>query len=531
MNRARCVVAVALTLCCLHVTASEAVAQEVTSRDRLREVTTHLVPYSTGGTTLEALGELAVLSRSFDPRTAATARFLRAAAAVDLLVYSNLNESSSLPSELAEALGTNPTEMINHIDSELSASRGSFAEQAASCHVVLSCASREDWSRCMSQLRDVADSGRAGATAARLMLFERMVRAAEQARSGPPARATALLVEQGTQLCAAPRSDTVARHCSAAEGERDELLRQAALVRAVVHHATQDLQVLRRFASGGDPLARLSSTWLEQAVDRMGWSILPQPFTATSFTNLTLPPSSSPATLPPLELLVVSRSGVSVALTPATVATVTGPVQLDERAGFSLPGREVVSLPARFRAVIRPVPQVTSALRELREGVARTLQPLGENGPTWLAPERPVLGLLVDRDVGLIDLARYVASAQRAGYERFALLGMREDGRLGVVPAEFGTLQAGPEPSDLPRLRVGPREMSFTPSEGNAVTVSRDDFAGSATTWAGQLSSGRRSFAAQGRIALSFGVVFPAIDAIMSSAPSSTPPVFVLLPP
>ena len=499
--------------------------------DELREVTSRLVPYDTNGDTLEALGELQVLGRSLDPRTAATARFLRAAAAVDLIVYARLTRSVTLLGDLSDALDTTADEMVNQIEVELSASRGSFAVEAASCQTVLSCASGQDWERCSTQLGEVASSNRAGSTAARLLLFERMVQAAEQARGSSSERASALLAEAGARVCEAPSTPTVADHCADSATERDELLRQAALVQAVTGHTVHDVQTLRRFATGGDPMARLSSSWLERAMGRIGWSIVTQPFSPSSFADLTLPPSASPSTLPPLELLVISRTGVSVALAPATVVTAMGPFRLDERVGVALPGRQVVALPARFRAVVRPIPPITEALRELREGVAQALRPLGASGPTWLTTESPALGLIVDRSVTLIDLARYVVSAQRAGYESFALLGLRDDGQLGVISAEFGTMRAGPEPADLPRLRIGPREVGFAIDQGHTVTLTREEFAASAPSLAGHLSQDRRAFAAQGRLALGYGVVFSPIDALMSSAPRRPPPVLVLLPP
>lgn len=531
MDRARRIVTLILVAVAVSIP-GRVRAQDEAPRLRLRQVTNALVPYRPDGDSLDALVELAELGRSVDPRVAATARFLRAAASVDLFVYSDLTDDPRLRESLAAALGVELADLVSHIDQELrDAALGAFAPEVESCRTVLACAADPAREGCTTRIRRVADSGRAGATAARLMIFEAMVRTAEESRAGPAARATALLVEQGSQLCASPQLPAVARPCQAAANERDQPRRQAALVRAVIAQAAQDLRTLRQFAEGGDPMARLASGWLDGAVERMGWSLLPQPFTTTSFADLTLPGSDNPSTLPPLELLVVSRSGVSVALTPATVVTVDGPLQLDEEAGFPLPGRRVLALPAEFRPVVLPVSEVTEALGELRQSVTRVLEPLGDNGPTWLPPQQATLGVLVDRGVLLVDLARFVVSAQRAGYERFILMGLRDDGQLGVIPADFGTVRDGPEPRNLPRLRVSPLDVSFTPNAGIPVEASHDEFPGLAPPLAGELAGGRHSFAAQGRIALTYGRVFPAIDAIMAAAPSGTPPVHFLLPP
>jgi len=129
------------------------------------------------------------------------------------------------------------------------------------------------------------------------------------------------------------------------------------------------------------------------------------------------------------------------------------------------------------------------------------------------------------------DLAHYIASARSAGFQRYRLFGAREDGELGAIWADLGAIQDGPEPADLPLLRIYSQGVRFTSSAGGMIEVRREELADALPRFVRHLSSSRRSFAVQPRPDQTYGVVLPVIDALMSAAPNGTLPVYLMLPP
>lgn len=498
---------------------------------RLAAAMGSLAPYDLDGQTLAALDELASLAESLDSTVASTARFLRAAAAVELLAYARLTDDDELAAQLARAMRVPAADLVWAVERDLGtcARRGSLARQAASARAVLEClAPTADAAACAPRLRQVADSDRAGASAARLLLLDRVVRAAEAARRQPPGQAVDALVGAAGPLCAATTDAALRAACGAAAGPDAEA--RTAVAQATLEAAAADVAALRCAAAGGDPLAGLAESWLEGARSRMGWLVLSRPLDPAALPEIRLPEATAEPTAPPMTLLVVGRDAVTVGMSPATILGPEGAVRLDERTGLGLPGRRVLSLPGSFRAVIRPVPEVTAALTEARTAVGEALDAQGEGGPEWLASERDVLGLLVDSGTTLVDLARYVASAREAGFQRFALFGVRQDGRLAAVRADVGSVQDGP-PAAVPRVTVGPTEVTLSGPTGPAPRFQRrGELARLGQAAVAQLVSEPRTFAVEGRPMMPFGIVFPSMDAVVAAAQPEPSRCLLLLP-
>lgn len=502
------------------------------ARVALQREISRLVPYdlSESGQTFEALAALAPLFESLDPRTASTARFVRAAAAVDLLAFAAVVGEGGLRRRVADALATEIPRLGRVLDQELEgASCGFFAVEVRSLRSILPCVVGPADVDCRDRFRAVAASGGAGAMASRLMLLDEVLTPARRAQRANPEERARLVVSVVDELCGNPPNAEVSLSCEALENIDDERL-SGARVRVVSAHAAQVLRSLRRYEEGGDPLGALSSTWIDRAQRQLGWTIVREPFSPATVPHVTPPLTNGLATLPPLELLIVTRRGVYTALSPATLESGAGSERLDELLELGLPGRQVLELPGRFRPVVRPLPDVVEGLESMRQAVEEVFRAHGGDQPTWSSDSGRSLGLLVDGDVSIVDLARYVQSAQRAGYERFELLGRRDDGQLAVVDAEFGSLRRGPHPRQVPRMRIGPREVRFTPNGGNAITVPRADVGQLAEEAAPHLESGRLLFTAVGRPMMPYRFVLPPIGAVAAAAEEHRAPMLFLLP-
>lgn len=501
-------------------------AEEASPGRQLREITSRLVPYDMDGTTLEAIAELEGLQDSLNPRVAATARFLRVAAAVDLLSYAELTSNAQIRSALAEAFSTNPEALPGVIQEAVDGvNSGTFRQQAQGYGVVLRCLSAPGDS-CAIDLRRVANSTSGAATAARLLLLEPLLAAVEAARRAPPSCAERNLAEAGASLCQAPATDELRSACEQANAENGDSRR---LARAVFDQTLSDITALERAGRGNDPLVSLVRAWVDSARERAGWLVFAEPLQSTAVGSLNLPSATSEPTQPPLELLIVDSSRTVIALSPMTALQSSGSARMDEAAELSLPGRTILSGPYGFRALVRPIDSVTTALEEMRSTVDEILAAQAGDGPQWIACEHRPLGLLIDRDMMLADVARFVMSARRAGYQRFVLFGRRADGQLAALPATIGSASDSPQ-AGVPRLAISPRDIRFTREEGAAVEFSRRD-PNVGQTVAGMLNGHNPSFSVQATQAwMSYGLVFPTIDAVMAASTNNVQQCMFILP-
>ncbi len=501
---------------------------EVDDARRLRSVTSRLVPYEIGGTTLEAIRALERLVASPRLRVASTARFLRAAASVDLATFSILRRDEMALEALAAVLNVDREDLFEAIQQSCREVRGgAFEEQMRSYGVVAGCLDSPTTEECVASLRRAADSRGGGATAARLLVLEPTIRAIDAARDAPAAEVTMALARTAGPMCNSATGPLVEICRAAAVNGAD----QAALARAVFDLAVTDLRALDTAAEGHDPLVTFAQHWIAERRDRLGWLALPLAIRAESLTHSQLPRATSANTSSPLELLIIDSRGASIAIAPVLLTQIGGSTRIDEVAAAPLPGRTVLARPFRFRAVIRPVPEVETELRELRERVDALIEAQGQRGPAWLQSEQRVLGLIMDRDLMMADVARFVLSAQRAGYRRFALFGRHADGHLAVLSASAGSVEDGPSPRDLPRVSVGPRDIRFLRGASASAEFERNDpTVGQAV--ATLLNGHSPSFAVYGTQPwMTYGTVFPTIDAVMAAAAPNVQQCMLLLPP
>jgi len=299
----------------------------------------------------------------------------------------------------------------------------------------------------------------------------------------------------------------------------------------VFQQAQEDLEALERAGDGNDPLVALATDWVAGIRGRLGWLAFTQPLDQGAIAGLRLPAATSPSAASPIELLVIGLEEVSAALAPTTIIHSSGPQRLGTDGDFALPGKTIITAPFGFRPVIRPIKQVTEPLQGLRTQVDEAIESMGANGPEWLGSEGRVLGLIVDRGTTLVDLARYVSSARRAGYERFAFFGRRDDGQLAMIEVSAGSMADGPRPANMPRLRVGPADVSYTDSDGPPLSIPRREPERLGPAVARRLEGDSTRFAIQGRPMMTYGLVFPSIDAVVGAAHPANPACLFLLPP
>lgn len=535
LSRARCpgplghrALVLALALALAGVGSSPARAQDDDPAHQLSRAIAQLVPYDLDGTTPRALRTLDELASSPVQRIASTARFIRAAAEVDLLAFAMLSDDAELRAGLAAALRTTPEQLLSVVQAHVEqASSGSHAQQIAPSAQLLGCLDEATGTRCGPILRQVADSGGASATAARLYLLRSLIQAVEGARAGTPNRTISVLLEQSGPICAGPCRPEIARLCREVRGGGSARVR---LAEAVYRQAVEDVLALERAGRGDDPLVGLASGWVSTLRGRLGWLAFTQPFGAELVDGLTLPEATSPATPPPLELLIVGPEEVSLALSPTTMVRAGGNRRLGREGGFALPGKTLLRGPFHYRPVVRPIKGVTEPLGQLRGQVNAAIEAMGTGGPAWLAPDQRPLGLVVDRRTTLVDLSRYIKSARSAGYQRFMLLGRRQDGGLAALPATLDNTADGLGPGERPRLRIAPAAVEVTGSGGRTASFSHHDRGSLGGAVARLLDGSEPAFVVQGRPMMPFGLVFPTIDAVVTAAQPNDPECLVLLP-
>lgn len=504
-------------------------AEAQSSRRQLTNATMRLVPYDFEGNTLHALADISLLTDSLDERVAMTSRFLSAAASVDLYVYATLSQDDEALGALAQALGTSvdglPAEMERRCEA---ASIGAYVRVMASYRTVATCVEAPDEGQCGMQLRQVADGQVGASAAARLLLLGRVVDAVSQAMRQDASSIAAPLVAVSAPLCAAPSSQEVRQACEAARTQGGD---QTALARAVYAQALTDIAALDEARAGDDPFVNLVSEWVDQSRQNLGWLAFPIPLRDEHFTRSKLPrAASSPSSLPFEYLVLSSSEGASFALSPTLIVKGASTRRLDQENNLALPGKNVFPPPFSFRPVVRPVKQVTEALRGIRREVGRIFDSLGDNRPTWLRNEDRTLGIVVDHDMIMTDVARFIWSAREAGYENFAFVGRHDDGNLSAIPFVVAREDDRGDSSRLPTVIVGPTGVRlFIPQGPNMEFPRNDSRIGS--NIAGHLNGHNPTFAIHtSQPWMAYNWLFPTIDSIMHAGHPNVRQCVVLLP-
>jgi hypothetical protein len=500
-------------------------AQDDSAVQRLAIATSSLVPYDLDGDTLVGLAELAQLADGLNPEVVSRARFLATAAALDLLVYAELVDDVHVPAIVAASLGIEQASLTEWLQRNLTISSHELnPNDAASYSQILACYQQQDHHTCRSRLRRVADSQNAGATAARLLLLENVVRAVEASRLAPIDGMIAPLLQVAGPLCQGIAPESLPAACRAGGS-------QLGLAQFVLEQAASDIAALQRAMEGGDPLANHASTMTEDARARIGWNILPEPVNLRWFDDLTLPDSTRPATSIPLELLVVSRTALTVTLNPSRVYGLPEQLRVHGAGEFAPPGRQVLALPGNFRPAITPVGELTEALRDLRSQVDQALAPLGSDAPRWVNSRERPLGLLIDNTVILADLARFVASARRAGYHHFAIIGQRPDGQLVTATATSSASMDIEGVRPQPAVSIGPQDVRISSSRARSVTYPRSELGLIGREIAQHVNEGPLTYSIVARPMMRFGMVYPCIEAVATAVQLQDHPFLLILPP
>lgn len=504
-------------------------AQEQTARRQLTNATTRLVPYDFEGNTLHALADVSLLTDSLDERVALTSRFLSAAASVDLYVFATLSHDDEALGALAQALGTSTDGLSAELERRCeAASIGAYVRVMASYRTVASCVESPNEGQCGTQLRQVADAGVGASAAARLLLLGRVVEAVGQAMQQDASSVSAPLVAVSGPLCSAPTSQAVRQACEAAQAQGGD---QTALARAVYAQALTDIAALDEAGAGNDPFVNLVSDWVDQSRQNLGWLAFPIPLRDEHFTHSKLPRAASEPSPLPFEYMVLSSSrGASFALSPTLIVKGTSTRRLDQENDLALPGKNVFPPPFTFRPVVRPVKQVTESLRGLRARVGEIFESLGDDRPTWLQNEDRTLGIVVDEDMIMTDVARFIWSAREAGYENFAFVGRHDDGSLAAIPFMVAREDDRGESTRLPTVVVGPTGVRLFIPQGPNMEFPRTD-ARVGSNIAGYLNGQNPTFAIHtSQPWMAYNWLFPTIDSIMHAGHPNVRRCVVLLP-
>jgi len=512
---------------CVVVGANQAHAQSPEPRRQLASALSELTPYDMEGGTLDALGDLGELRSSLDRDVAATARFVRAAALVDLLTHARISETPALRQSLAAAVGTGEAELESAILEDLdTAMTGPHHRPATAYRTLVPCINAES-SECSTVLARIARRRGPASGAARLLSLGQTIDAIVAARTMEPSEAEATLVTLSVDICEEPGTAELSDLCRRAQSA-DRTARQR-LSTLAVENAMASVSELVSAEAMQNPLMALSSQWLDTMRSRLGWIAMPGRPDLSGIDGLRLPNATAESNATPMSLLLWGSSGVSVALGPVLALNAEGSQRLDEVGGAPLPGRRILRFPHHFRPALRPIAEVTVALTELRADRERAVAPLGNDVPAWLEAEATTLGLLVDPEITLVDLTRLILSAREAGFESFRLVGQRSDGALAAFPVSFESLATGGR--RLPFARVGPTDVTVGATEGPPTVVRRSNRAGIGQAMASRLSPGNNRFVVQGRPMMTLRLVFPSIDAVNAAAPDISPQCTLLLPP
>jgi len=319
-------------------------ATELTT-DPLQQARKGLERYDLDGTTtlaqLQALGAIAGADR--EPARALEARFLRAAAAADLIVIADKLERPALRQSLATVFSCEPGALLATVRSELQAAALAYYQAPAQ--------------RALQMLDHVSDQTGAAPTPAGVLHDLNVIEDVARAASG--ADPSASLAALGEDSCRAPAKTATCALASLDSASRRSLsaLLNAKAASARVHNA----------ASSGDPLA---DALAPMAVEHMGIVERAPVCLLPSFqgaAELALPADVQATPDASTLALQISASDVRVTVT-SCVTLRSAAVQATDSAEPLALSESTLALPTSYRPYVQPMASLTEAIHEQAHG-------------------------------------------------------------------------------------------------------------------------------------------------------------------
>lgn len=347
------------------------------------------------GSTLRMLTELSAFAQTADPAQRREARFLRAAAATDLLVLARVRDDARLQPALEAALDVPAGSAYRYLDLELAdcAQARVYAGPAAHMRAALALASEPEPAKHLDRYRDISGSERD-------LLFLHAV-----SKLASDAHAVEALAAYGEPLA----EGTPAAQAFDAVGGKSV---------ATLLEAGQALKRLELAAKHGDPLA------VSAIVERSVFSV-------------TLPGIVIPASPKPLEgvrwaqgqgtpelLLFAGGQGVRYAFAPSAQLDREGTLKLVGRGEPSLPNTAELRYPARAPGYVHPIAALSEWLSQV----------LAQQPDCKVA-------VVVESDAPALALGNVVASLKKAGGNEVTLIGPDPQGQ--VVAQTVGVEERG----------------------------------------------------------------------------------------
>lgn len=334
----------------------------------------------------------------------AESRFLRAAAASDLLILARLRGAPALGPALEAALGVAPGSAAAHLDAELAAcTRPPYGELAAQVRASLALASEAppwSWTRLSAMRGSQRD----------LLLLHQIA-----AMSGTAQDATAALSAYAADPCAA------SAECPAPYSHFDAPGRRAV---AALAEAGSALSRLHAASAAGDPLAAAAIIELATFTTTLP-AIELRPALRPEHAAAWLDAAGQPIEPAPQLLLRIGEDRAHYVLAPRVRLDADGLVELvspdepDIAAAGELPVR------ASLAAFIAPAPELVDFLRRvLATDAARSI------------------AVAVDVGVPARTLGRTLVSLQRAGWDRAVLIDRAHAPRSGAQPVRIALASA-----------------------------------------------------------------------------------------
>ncbi len=415
-------VALSCAVACMLLGASGAHASDAAP---LQEARRSLARYEIGSgdtSTLATLVQLSMAAQAAQSGSAAHAemRFLRAAAATDLLVLAHVRGDASFEALLAATLGVAAGVAITHLDSELLAfTQPGYREQATEMRAALaSIARREAW--------PLGELDRSSGSQRDLLFVHAFVQAC-----GSDGDVIANLARRALDPCggAAP--------CVEPYAGLDTRGRIAAHALA---EAGKALGRLQEAAEAGDPLPAAATS--ELAVFQILLAAVElSPGMRPAHTESWVDANGASAGAAPGLKLWVSEQGVRYAFAPHLKLGAGGVLELVAAAKSGTPASGELKIASSLRPFVHPLPELIDWLR------------------VQLAAD-PVLTLAVEATAGtsVLMLGRVLVSVERAGQKVVIVMGRSASGQYvaqRVALADSSTADTRPEATLALRVRAG----------------------------------------------------------------------------
>lgn len=327
-------------------------------------------------------------ARRLRPREHGEARFLRAAAASDLLILARVRGDAALSERIGAALGVSSGNVDAFLDGELAASSAGPFREAEPMRSALALSRRPSpWP--WSELRALA-----GSQGALLFLHQFAALAVTEHD------ATRVLADYGVDPCGGDVT------CPEPYAAFDAAGRAAMLA---LHDAGRAVDRLQEAASAGDPLAAAAVIELATFMAALP-AVELRPALRPKGKGVWLDASGHMLPSAPEFLLRVSGTGVRYGFAPRARLRPDGEIELYSAYSPMLP--ETAELP--FRATLPP----------FMESVPELVMLLSSSG----ARSANGVALVIEPGTPAHRLGRVLASARRAGHDRLLVMGQAADG-------------------------------------------------------------------------------------------------------